>query len=448
MKHTQSELLGLARKYSFRARMHKATFTGPIFEKAKYTLVYDVDGKEYIDFNSGQMCSALGHNHPRIIEAIMEACDTIIHANSNIYNVKEIELAKRVGEICPEPLKKSTFLLTGSDANEAAMAIAKKYTDGWEFASPHISFHGFSDTARSITFADPAWRRKYGPTIGHFAALAPYCYRCSLNLKYPECNFQCVDASFDLLDAESVGALAGFISEPLLSEGGVVLPPQGWLKRIKEKCNERGMLLILDESQTGLAKMGTMFAFESEGIIPDILVLSKHFGGGMTISAMVTSQEIEETAWKKGLILGHSHSNDPIGCAAALASIDIIVDENMCKRAQGVGDKWEEKLNCLYDKHEIIGDVRGRGLIRGIEFVEDREKKIPGYQIGKDVTDECLKNGLLFSLRRGGSVLRFVPPFCTTDDEIERAYEILDNSIKVALDMRFSTRRDKKRIIL
>jgi 2,2-dialkylglycine decarboxylase (pyruvate) len=317
------------------------------------------------------------------------------------------------------------------------MAIAKKYTDGWEFTSPHISFHGFSDTARSITFASPTWRRKYGPMIGVFATVAPYCYRCSLNLKYPECNFQCVEVSFELLDAESVGALAGFITEPLFSAGGVVLPPRGWLKRIKEKCKERGMLLILDEAQTGLAKMGTMFAFESEGIIPDILVLSKHFGGGMAISAVVTSQEIEEIVIEKGLILGHSHNNDPIGCAAAIASIDVIVDENMCKKAQEVGDKWEEKLQDLYDKYEVIGDVRGKGLIRGIEFVEDREKKIPACDIGKNATAECLKNGLIFSMRRGGSVLRFVLPFCTTDEEIERAYEIVDNSIKTALDKRY-----------
>jgi 2,2-dialkylglycine decarboxylase (pyruvate) len=151
----------------------------------------------------------------------------------------------------------------------------------------------------------------------------------------------------------------------------------------------------------------------------------------------VTSQEIEEIVIEKGLILGHSHNNDPIGCAAAIASIDVIVDENMCKKAQEVGDKWEEKLQDLYDKYEVIGDVRGKGLIRGIEFVEDREKKIPACDIGKNATAECLKNGLIFSMRRGGSVLRFVLPFCTTDEEIERAYEIVDNSIKTALDKRY-----------
>lgn len=433
MTTTEKILLEWASKYSFIARMDKASFEGPIFERAKYTLVYDVNGKEYIDFNSGQMCSALGHNHPKIIDAVKESCETIIHSNSNIFNVKEIELAKRLGEICPEPLKKSLFLLTGSDANEGAMAIAKKYTGGWEFASPHISFHGFSDTARSVTFADPLWRRQYGPVIGFFAAVAPYCYRCSLNLKYPDCKFQCVDVSFDLLDAESVGALAGFICEPLLSAGGVVVPPQGWLQRIKEKCNEREMLLILDEAQTGLAKMGTMFAFETEGVVPDILTLSKHFGGGITVSAVVTSQKIEETVRGRGLILGHSHNNDPIGCAAGIASIDIIVNENMCGKAREVGAKWHERLDALYDKYEMIGDVRGKGLIRGIELVEDRENKMPAYEMGKRITAECLKNGLVFSMRRGGSVLRFVPPFCTTDHEIERAFDILDASIETAL---------------
>jgi 2,2-dialkylglycine decarboxylase (pyruvate) len=431
-----SQLTEWAEKYVLRARVEKSVL-GPFFEKAKFTLVYDVNGKEYIDFNSGQMCSALGHNHPKIIDAIKESCETIIHSANNVYNVKEIELAKRLGEICPHPLKKSTFTLTGSDANEGAMAIAKKYTDGWEFVSPHISFHGFSDTARSITFASPVWRRQYGPMMGVFAGVAPYCYRCALNLKYPDCNLQCVRVSFELLDAESVGAMAGFITEPLFSAGGVVVPPQGWLKRVYEECKRRGILLILDESQTGLAKMGTtMFAFESEGIVPDILTLSKHLGGGITLSAVVTNEEIERVVIKKGLVIGHSHSNDPIGCAAGIASIDIIVNDNMCQKAQDVGVKWGARLNALYEKYEIIGDVRGRGLIRGIEFVEDRETKQPAYDMGQKVYNECLKNGLFFSVRRGGSVLRFVPPFCTTDEQINRAYEILDGAIRTTLDTR------------
>jgi 2,2-dialkylglycine decarboxylase (pyruvate) len=428
MKRSEEQLLEWAEKYNF---MHKKA---PIIEKAKFTLVYDVNGKEYMDFNSGQMCSALGHNHPTIIKAITESCNTIIHSNNTLYNAYEIELAKRLCEICPEPLKKAFFMLTGADSNDGAMTIAKTYTGGWEFATPHVAFAGISGTPRYVTFANPQANKKFGPAIGSFAMVAPYCYRCLLSLKYPECNLQCVDLSFVLLDAESVGALAGFITEPMFSGGGVFPPPEGWLKKIRQKCDERKMLLILDEAQTGLAKMGTMFAFETEGIIPDVLTISKHFGGGVSISAVVTTPEIEETVTKKGFVMSHSQANDPIGCIAAIASLDIILGENMCEKAKKIGGKWRQKLAALFDKYENVGDVRGRGLINGIELVEDRKGRKPAHQLGKDITAECLRNGLIFSSVRGGHILRFVPPFCTTDDEIERAYTILETSIKMALD--------------
>lgn len=436
MNTRESQLLDWAKQYSFRIRMDKANAGGPIFERAKNTLVYDVNGKEYIDFTCGQMCAVLGHNHPKIINAIMESCKTIIHSNNNIYNVKEIELAKKLCEICPEPLKKAFFLLSGADSNDAAMAVSKRYTDGWEFASPHLSFHGLSGTPRYFTHSSNRAHRGIGPSIGSFAIVTPHCYRCLLNLKYPACNLQCVDLSFGLLDAESVGALAGVITEPLFSGGGVVIPPQGWLKRIQEKCKERGMLLILDEAQTGLAKMGTMFGFESEGVIPDILTLSKHFGGELSISAVVTNQEIEETVTKKGFHISHSQNNDPIGCYAAIASLDIIVNENMCQKAREIGAMWKGKLDMLYNKYEIIGDVRGKGLMGGIELVEDRKKKRPARELAGMVKTECLKNGLIITTTGGRHVIRTMCPFCTTHDEIERAYSILDTSFKTVLGKR------------
>jgi len=430
MKSSEGQLMEWAKKYNFLDKNR------PIIERAKYTIVYDVNGKEYIDFTSGQMCSALGHNHPKIIKAIMESCNTIIHSNNSLYNVYEIELAKKLCEICPEPLKKAFFLLNGADSNDGAMNVAKRYTDGWEFATPHLGFHGLSGTPRYVTFAVPQANKKFGPAIGSFAMVAPYCYRCLLNLKYPKCDLQCIDLSFTLLDAESVGALAGFITEPMFSAGGVFAPPKGWLKKIKQKCDERGMLLILDEAQTGLAKTGTMFAFETEGVVPDILTISKHFGGGISISAVVTTSEIADTAKKKGFIMSHSQANDPIGCMAAIASLDIIIEENMCERAEKVGDKWGQKLTALYNRYENVGDVRGKGLIRGIELVENRKMRKPAQKLGKDIAAESLRNGLIFGSLRGGHILRFVPPFCTNDDEIEQAYNILNKSFETVLSKR------------
>ena len=225
---------------------------------------------------------------------------------------KEIELAERVATVFPEPLKKTLFLQSGADANEAAVAIARKYTDGFEVASPHISFHGLSDTTRSLTFA--GWHAGYGPlNPGSLAMVAPYCYRCPLDQTYPSCEIACLKTSFELIDAQSTSKPAAVLTEPLFSAGGVVDPPPGWLKKLKEMCDERGMLLIVDEEQTGLGKLGTMFGFEEDGIVPDIVTLAKHFGGGVSVSSVTTSPEIEEKVVASEFVVTHSHGDLPAG---------------------------------------------------------------------------------------------------------------------------------------
>ena len=431
-QRTEAQWLEIAKEYSFRGRMDKGSFSGPILAEGKGSVVKDVDGKEYLDYNSGQMCSALGHSNPTVVDAIKESCDTLIHASSSYFNVKEIELARRLGEIAPPPLKKSMFLGSGSDSNEAAVAIAKKYTGGFEVASPHVSFHGMSEASRSLTFA--GWHQGYGPnTPGSFAIMAPYCYRCPIGLTFPKCEIACLKGSMEVLDAQSTGSLAAVMTEPLFSAGGVI-EPSGWLGALKQACRERDMLLIFDESQTGLGKLGSMFACEQEGVIPDLLTIAKHFGGGIEISAVLTTAEIEEVVAERGLVIGHSHTNDPLPCNAAIASLDVIIGDNLPERAQEVGKYWRSHLEELAAKHEIIGDIRGRGLIQGIELVRDRHGKKPYFEAGKALSRHCLKGGLLFSVRRNGSVIRFVPPFYSTHGELDRASEILDRGLTATVE--------------
>lgn len=433
MPRTESEWLDWARRFNFRGRMDKGEFTGPVFASGKDSVVLDVNGKEFLDFNSGQMCSALGHNRPEIIEAIQEACGTLIHSSSMYFNTKEIELAKRLADLLPENLQKSTFLISGSDSNEAAISMAKMYTNRFEVASPHASFHGLSDTARAVTFA--GWHAGYGPLIpGAYAILAPYRYRCPFCQEAPDCTLGCLDASFELLDAQSVGSLAAVIVEPLFSAGGVIPAPTVWLKALQEKCRERGMLLIFDEAQTGLGKLGTMFAFEQHDIVPDILTISKHFGGGVSVSAAITSEEIEEVIVERGFVVGHSHCNDPLGCAAGVASIDLIVNDDVPAKAARLGDYLQGILGSLSQKYEVIGDVRGKGLIQGIELVEDRRSKTPARELGRAIHARLLEMGLICSARRAGSVIRFVPPVTTTTDQFDRAGEMLDEAIQTELD--------------
>src|SRR6267143_397308 len=341
---SEADLLASARRYSFRARMDgKEDLAGPVFVSGSGSEVEDVTGRLWLDFNSGQMCAALGHNHPTVTAAIKQACDTLIHSHSSYFNVQEIRLAERLAGVMPAGLEKSLFLQSGSDANEAAVMIARKYTGGYEVASPHVSFHGLSDTARSLTFA--GWHAGHGTLpAGSYAMVAPYCYRCPLRQTFPACNYACLDASFELLDAQSTGRPAAVITEPLFSAGGVIEPPPGWLKRLQELCHERGMLLIVDEEQTGLGKLGAMFGFERDGIVPYVVTVAKHLGGGVGISAVTTSAEIEERVVASGYAATHSHSNDPLICAAGIASLDIIEAEDVPAKARKIGAQMHERL--------------------------------------------------------------------------------------------------------
>ena len=426
---TEEELLDLARKYSFRSRMDRNIVTGPVFVWGRGSVVRDANGKEYLDFNSGQMCAALGHNHPRIIQALNESGEGLIHSHMSMFNDREIILASRLAEIAPPGLNRSMFLSSGSDSNEAAMAIAKRYTGGYEFASPVASFHGLSESARAVTYS--GWHQGYGPYApGNYPIFAPYRYRCTFCRDRQACDYSCLNASFEMLDAQTDGQLAGVITEPLFSAGGVIDLPPGWLQELKSRCEARGALLILDEAQTGLAKLGTMWAFEQEGVVPDIFTVSKHFGGGIAISATVTTDEIEEKVSATGLVVGHSHANDPLTCNAAIASIDIILEESLVDVAKKIGAYWRAHLEELAARHEIIGDIRGRGLLQGIELVYDRATRDPAFQEGQQIWRLCLENGLIFSQRRGGSVFRFVPPFTTTEEQLDLAADILDHAFR------------------
>jgi 2,2-dialkylglycine decarboxylase (pyruvate) len=428
-QYTEEELLDMARKFSFRSRMDRNAVSGPVMVWGRGSVVRDVNGKEYLDFNSGQMCAALGHNHPRIVQALQESAETLIHSHMSMFNDREIILASRMAEISPPGMNRSMFLTSGSDSNEAAMAIARRYTGGYEVASPAVSFHGMNDSTRAVTFS--GWHEGYGPYApGNYPIFAPYKYRCTFCRDRSACDFTCLNSSFELLDAQAAGQLAAVITEPLFSAGGVIDLPEGWLQELKKKCEQRGALLIVDEAQTGLAKLGTMWAFEQEGVIPDIFTVSKHFGGGIAISAAVTTDEIEEKVSETGLVVGHSHSNDPLPSNAAIASIDIILEEVLVDVAKKIGAYWRAHMEELARRHSIIGDIRGKGLLQGIELVEDRVTKEPAYQAGQAIGRICLENGLILSVRRRGSVFRFVPPFTTTEEQMDLAADILDHAFR------------------
>jgi 2,2-dialkylglycine decarboxylase (pyruvate) len=406
----------------------------PILASSIRSTVVDTNGKEYLDFQSGQMGAALGHQHPRIVKIIIETMKKLLHASNAMLNVPRLKLHERLGRLLPEPLQKSLFLVSGSDAIEAAADLARKATGGLDVIGLHVGLHGSTSyLTRSLSFA---WKRSKHSLVAPAtsAILAPHCYRCPLGLTFPKCQIQCLKTSLELADANFTSTPAAFIGEPILSAGGVIVPPTGYYQALQAELKRRSMLMIFDESQTGLGKTGKMFGFQhEEGVVPDIMTISKHFGGGLPISAVCTTSEIAERAVKNGYFATRSHAADPLLCAAGEESLNIVVDEDLAARAARIETRMKDALTEIAGECELIGDVRGRGVLLGVEFVTDRQKKTPANAEVQHIASYCLDKGLVFQLRgtQGDlNVVRLVPPMVAADVEIDRAMSILRDAVR------------------
>ena len=397
--------------------------------RAAGSYVYDQDGRAILDFCSGQMCSTLGHNHPAVVEAIGQGCAEAIHLFSGILAPPVVELAGELAALLPPPLSKVAFPNTGGESNEIALRLAKMYTGRFEIVALTGSWHGQTAGAGSVTYN--GGRKGYGPTLpGSMALPAPYCYRCPVGLDKESCSMACLEMGFALIDAQSTGAAAAVIAEPIQSSGGVIVPPDGYFVRLREKCAERGMLLILDEAQTAF-RVGGNFAFEALGVVPDILSLSKTLGGGVPLAASVTSAAIEEECLANGFMFYTSHISDPLPARVGLAVLRVLAEENLAERAVTIGTYLMEGLEALQQRHEAIGDVRGRGLLLGIELVEDRAQRQPNRKGAAAVLQRALELGLILNVVRtsGNNTLRLAPPLTIGRDEVDSGLEILDQAL-------------------
>ena len=246
----------------------------------------------------------------------------------------------------------------------------------------------------------------------------------------------CMERGFELFDANSAGSLAATIAEPVLSAGGVIDPPPGYLRRLADATHERGGLLIVDEAQTGFGRLGTMFGFEQDGVVPDIVTVSKTLGGGLPLAATIISAELEERAVERGFLHVTSHVSDPLPAAVGLAVLDVVVEERLPERAARMGERLRAGLAELADRHPIIGEVRGRGLLVGVELVTDRVTREPADDLGARATDECLARGLSMNIVRhvgANSVWRMAPPLTVSEDEIDLALTIMDDSLSAVV---------------
>jgi len=402
-----------------------------VVDRADGSWVRTEDGQRILDFTSGQMCATLGHGHPAVLEALGRASGQVVHLFSGFLARDVIELARELMAVLPAPLARAMFLSTGGEANEAALRLAKLHTGGHEVLAFTGSWHGMTAGASSSTYS--AGHRGYGPALpGTMALPTPNPYRCPIAHCRNRCDLTCLDVGLALTDAQSTGSPAAVIAEPILSSGGIVPLPDGYLARLKEHCAERGMLLIVDEAQTALGRVGAMFAIEQHGVVPDILTLSKTLGGGLPLSATVTTEAIEDDTAAKGFLHYTSHVSDPLPAAVGRAVLRTVLAENLAQRAADVGARLRAGLAELQDRHEAIGDIRGAGLMLGVDLVRDRESRTPDERFGTAVTQRCLQLGLSVNIVKFpglGSVLRIAPPLTISTADVDLGLEILDKAL-------------------
>ncbi|GAA2228007.1 aspartate aminotransferase family protein [Herbiconiux moechotypicola] len=431
-----------------------SAFVPEVIDRASGSFVYTESGRRILDFTSGQMSSILGHSHPDIVATVREQVGRLDHLYSGMLSRPVVELSRRLAETLPPSLSKVLLLTTGAESNEAAIRLAKLVTGGHEIVSFARSWHGMTQAAVGATYS--SGRKGYGPAApGNLAIPVPFTYRPDLVDAAGNLDWQRqLDLAFDLVDAQSTGALAACIVEPILSSGGIIEPPLGYLAALKGKCEERGMLLILDEAQTGLGRTGTMYAFERDGVVPDILTLSKTLGAGLPLAAVITSDALEAEAHARGFLFFTTHVSDPLVAAVGCTVLDVLERDHLVERAASLGALLRDGLLELQRRHPVVGDVRGRGLLQGLELApagtpaaagpgatssasgriaSDRAAAARAADaLGAAVTRRAFELGLhmnIVQLPGIGGTFRLAPALTSTPGEITLGLDLLDQAL-------------------
>jgi len=395
--------------------------------------LFGIDGKKILDFSCGIAVTALGHSHPKVVSAVRKQIGNLEHICIGVaYYEQYIALAEKLAGITPDGLDMCFFCQDGSGAIEAAMKLAKYTTKKQGIISFTGSFHGRTFGAMSVTNSKEKYKKGYEPLMANVHEVPyPYCYRCNLPESKPQdpqnCSLECLKAIEKTIELAGADKIAAVLIEPILGEGGYVVPPDEYLNKLRELCDRNNILLIFDEIQTGFGRSGKLFAFEHSGVVPDIMCLAKAIANGLPLGAVIAKKSLME-AWSPGAH-GGTFGGNPVSCAAALATIDTIKSKKLVEKSQKLGKYLTKKLGALQKKYKIIGDVRGIGLMIGVEFI--RENGDPNPEAVKAVIKECLDNGLLLiSCGSHDQVIRLIPPLTIKKAQIDEALAIFENALR------------------
>jgi 4-aminobutyrate aminotransferase-like enzyme len=391
--------------------------------------ISDIEGKEYLDFFGGILTVSVGHSHPRICSAVKEQIDRLSHTSTLYQTVPIVELAETIAAITPGELKKTFFTASGTEADETAVMLAQVYTGRQELIALRHGYSGRSLLAQSLTAHAP-WRALPTQVGAIKHAVSPYCYRCAFGLDYPSCDVKCAHDIEELIRTTTVGQVAGFLAEPIQGVGGFVTPPKEYFKVAVEAVRRNGGIFICDEVQTGFGRTGgKMFGIEHYGVQPEVMTMAKGVANGLPLGVTTAIPDVADSL--KALTIS-TFGGNPVSCAAANATLGVICDEDLPAHAEKVGAVLRSGLERIKEKYSrVVGDVRGMGLMQAIELVEDETagNRTPNTEATLRLFEETRQRGLLIG--KGGlygNVIRISPPMTVTDEEVEEALKVFDDS--------------------
>ncbi len=403
-----------------------------VMERGEGVYVWDVDGNKYLDFTSGIAVTNTGHSHPEVVRAIKEQAEKFLHmSGTDFYYPVQIELAETLNRIAPiEEPTRVFFTNSGAEAVEAALKLARYAT-----RRPHIlafrnAFHGRTMGALSLTASKVVQRRGFAPLLPEVTHVEyGYCYRCPFNRTYPECDLACIRYIEEELFHSEVppDQVAAIFVEPIQGEGGYIVPPPGWMRALRELCDRHGILLVADEVQTGMGRTGKMFAMEHFGVEPDIITVAKGIASGLPLGAMIARKSL--MIWPPGAHAS-TFGGNPVAAAAALATIRLL-EGGLVENAARVGKHMKARLLDMKDDHPTIGDVRGLGLMLGVELVKDKETKERAKDVRDWVIQRAFEKGLLL-LGAGRNVIRFIPPLIIDEETADKGLDIFEEALTEA----------------
>jgi 4-aminobutyrate aminotransferase len=403
-----------------------------VVERGSGTMVQDIDGNRFLDFMAGIAVASTGHAHPRVVAAVQESAARFLHiCGSDFYYESMAAVCERLATLAPGTGAKRVFLTnSGTEAVEGAIKIARNATRRPALVAFHGAFHGRTYGAMSLTSSKARQHAGFGPLLPEvYHVPYGYCYRCVFGKTFPACELYCVSSIESDLFARQLdpGDVAAIFVEPVQGEGGYIVPPPGYLAALRALCDAHGILLVFDEIQCGIGRTGTMFAAEQVGVVPDILLTAKGLASGLPLGAIIASESVMR--WGTGAH-GSTFGGNPVACAAALATLDI-VERELLPLVPARGARLMAGARRLAERHPAIGDVRGLGLMLGLELVTDRATRSPNPAAVRTIIDAAFQRGLLL-LGCGKSTLRLAPPLVVDDADIDTGLAILDECLSAA----------------